>query len=56
MRYIQLSPKFGSEIIGLQLDKLDTRARQQLALYVAQRGIVVSTSPFAVSYPKTESE
>lgn len=48
-----ISPKFGSEIEGIQLSQLDDRAKRcanqavmtltmsQLALYVAQRGIVV---------------
>ncbi|OCF34185.1 hypothetical protein I316_04135 [Kwoniella heveanensis BCC8398] len=37
----ELTPKFGSEIEGVQLSKLDDRAKSQLALYVAQRGVVV---------------
>ena len=36
-----LSPKFGSEVSGIQLSHLDERAKSQLALYVAQRGVVV---------------
>ncbi|KAI9637152.1 alpha-ketoglutarate-dependent sulfonate dioxygenase, partial [Dioszegia hungarica] len=36
-----LTPKFGSEIEGIQLSQLDARAKGQLALYVAQRGVVV---------------
>ena len=37
-----LTPDFGSEVEGIQLSQLDARGRQQLALYVAQRGVVVS--------------
>jgi sulfonate dioxygenase len=37
-----LTPDFGSEVEGVQLSKLDDAGRQQLALYVAQRGVVVS--------------
>ena len=36
-----LTPKFGSEVSGIQLSRLDDHAKAQLALYVAQRGIVV---------------
>ncbi|WWC67391.1 uncharacterized protein I206_101299 [Kwoniella pini CBS 10737] len=35
-----LSPSFGSEVEGIQLSKLDDRGKAQLALYVAQRGVV----------------
>jgi sulfonate dioxygenase len=35
-----LTPKFGAEVSGIQLHKLNTSERQQLALYVAQRGVV----------------
>lgn len=41
-----LSPRFGSVVEGVQLHKLDTAARQQLALYVAQRGVVVRPSSY----------
>ncbi|GAA5986154.1 hypothetical protein JCM11641_004729 [Rhodosporidiobolus odoratus] len=34
------TPRFGSEVSGVQLSQLDARGRQQLALYVAQRGVV----------------
>ncbi|WVF67235.1 hypothetical protein IAT40_001983 [Kwoniella sp. CBS 6097] len=37
----ELTPKFGSEVAGVQLSQLDERAKSQLALYVAQRGVVV---------------
>lgn len=37
-----LTPDFGSEVSGVQLHQLDERGRQQLALFVAQRGVVVS--------------
>lgn len=37
-----LTPDFGSEILsGADLTKLDSRERSQLALFVAQRGVVV---------------
>ncbi|GAA5819968.1 hypothetical protein JCM11251_005430 [Rhodosporidiobolus azoricus] len=37
-----LTPNFGTEILdGVDLTKLDDRGRQQIALYVAQRGFVV---------------
>lgn len=35
-----LTPDFASEVSGIQLDKLDKTGREQLALYVAQRGVV----------------
>lgn len=35
-----LSPEFGSEVQGIQLSRLDDRGRQQLARYVAERGVV----------------
>lgn len=41
----ELTPEFGSEIEGLQLHSLDTRGRQQLARFVAERGVVVRGSP-----------
>jgi len=44
----ELTPQFGSEVSGLQLDKLDDRGRQQLALFVAKRGVVVSTLSFVI--------
>lgn len=36
-----ITPKFGSEIFDVDLTKLDTHGRAQLALYVAQRGFAV---------------
>ncbi|GMK56195.1 hypothetical protein CspeluHIS016_0300350 [Cutaneotrichosporon spelunceum] len=36
-----LTPDFGTEVSGLQLTELDTVGREQLALYVAERGVVV---------------
>ncbi|WOO85349.1 Alpha-ketoglutarate-dependent sulfonate dioxygenase [Vanrija pseudolonga] len=36
-----LSPKFGTEVTGVQLSALDTHGREQLALFVAERGVVV---------------
>ncbi|GAA5873119.1 hypothetical protein JCM8547_006797 [Rhodosporidiobolus lusitaniae] len=35
-----LTPEFGAEVEGIQLSQLDTRGRQQLARYVAERGVV----------------
>jgi hypothetical protein len=38
-----ITPGFATEVLsGVRLEELDTRGRQQLALFVAQRGIVVS--------------
>ncbi|WOO82894.1 Alpha-ketoglutarate-dependent sulfonate dioxygenase [Vanrija pseudolonga] len=36
----ELTPRFGSEVSGVQLSQLDDAGRQQLALFVAQRGVV----------------
>ncbi|ODQ66884.1 TauD-domain-containing protein [Nadsonia fulvescens var. elongata DSM 6958] len=36
-----LTPKFGTEINGVQLSALDDAGKDELALYVAQRGVVV---------------
>ncbi|KAJ9104943.1 hypothetical protein QFC19_003738 [Naganishia cerealis] len=35
-----LTPRFGAEVSGIQLHKLSATEKQQLALYVAQRGVV----------------
>ncbi|KAJ9092914.1 hypothetical protein QFC21_006626 [Naganishia friedmannii] len=35
-----LTPRFGAEVSGIQLHKLTPTERQQLALFVAQRGVV----------------
>lgn len=35
-----LTPRFGAEVSGIQLHKLNSTERQQLALFVAQRGVV----------------
>lgn len=37
-----LTPGLGTEVSNIQLTALDEHARAQLALYVAQRGVVVS--------------
>ncbi|KAK9460578.1 uncharacterized protein V1516DRAFT_677101 [Lipomyces oligophaga] len=37
----RLTPKFGSEVRGVQLSQLSAAGRDELALYVAQRGVVV---------------
>ncbi|KAI5481708.1 alpha-ketoglutarate dependent taurine dioxygenase [Pseudohyphozyma bogoriensis] len=36
----ELTPDFGSDVSGVQLHKLSEKERQQLALFVAQRGVV----------------
>ena len=36
-----ITPKFGSEVSGIQLSQLDSHGKSQLALYVAQRGVVI---------------
>lgn len=36
-----LTPDFGSEVSGIQLHLLNDQERSQLALWVAQRGVVV---------------
>lgn len=35
-----LTPEFGSEVSGVQLHELDAAGREQLALYIAERGVV----------------
>jgi len=40
-RVTEIQPYFGSDIAGVQLIDLDSDGRDQLALYVAQRGLVV---------------
>ncbi|WVF73226.1 hypothetical protein IAT40_008045 [Kwoniella sp. CBS 6097] len=37
----ELTPRFGSDVSGVQLTQLDARGKQQLARFVAERGIVV---------------
>lgn len=36
-----LTPKFGSEVRGVQLSKLSDKAKDELAYFVAERGVVV---------------
>jgi len=36
----EMTPDFGSEVTGVQLRDLDERGRQQLARFVAERGVV----------------
>jgi sulfonate dioxygenase len=36
----ELTPEFGSEVSGVRLDQLDEAGRQQLSLFVAERGVV----------------
>lgn len=48
-----LSPLFGSVVDGsVQLSKLDARGRQQLALYVAQRGVVAFRDQDFIDQPQ----
>lgn len=42
----ELTPGFGTELEGIQLHKLSATDKEQLALFVAQRGLVVSTDWF----------
>lgn len=37
----RITPKLGSEISGIQLSQLDSKGKDELALLVAQRGVVV---------------
>ncbi|KAH3675037.1 hypothetical protein WICMUC_002869 [Wickerhamomyces mucosus] len=37
----ELTPKFGTEVKGIQLSQLSNSAKDELALFVAQRGVVV---------------
>lgn len=56
----KITPKLGTEVTGVQLSDLDSNGRDELALYVAQRGVVVfreqdfaTKGPeFAVNYGK----
>lgn len=36
-----VTPKFGTEVFGIQLSELDSAAKDELALFVAQRGVVI---------------
>lgn len=46
-----LTPKFGSEVSGIQLSALTNEQRSQLGLYVAQRGVVVFRDQDFVDQP-----
>ncbi|CAH6719236.1 alpha-ketoglutarate-dependent sulfonate dioxygenase [[Candida] jaroonii] len=56
----RITPKLGSEVTGVQLSELDDKGKDELSLFVAQRGVVVfrdqdfaSKGPeFAVNYGK----
>lgn len=56
----KVTPKFGTEVRGVQISQLDDAAKDELALFVAQRGVVIfrdqdfaSKGPaFAVEYGK----
>ncbi|KAK6463758.1 alpha-ketoglutarate catabolism dioxygenase [Scheffersomyces coipomensis] len=54
----KVTPKFGTQVTGVQLSQLDDKGKDELALFVAQRGVVIfreqdfgSKGPeFAVKY------
>jgi sulfonate dioxygenase len=56
----KITPKFGTEVRGVQLSQLDDAGKDELALFVAQRGVVVFRDQdfsqkgpqFAVDYGK----
>ncbi|CUM62575.1 uncharacterized protein PRCAT00000127001 [Priceomyces carsonii] len=49
----RITPKLGSEITGIQLSSLDSKGKDELALFVAQRGVVVfRDQDFATKGPK----
>lgn len=37
----RVTPKLGTEVTGIQLSQLDDKGKDELALYVAQRGVVI---------------
>ncbi|CCH40521.1 Alpha-ketoglutarate-dependent sulfonate dioxygenase [Wickerhamomyces ciferrii] len=41
IKFKNLSPRLGTEVEGVQLSQLDSKGKDDLALYVAQRGVVV---------------
>ncbi|KAK9486196.1 hypothetical protein V1527DRAFT_464740 [Lipomyces starkeyi] len=41
LRVKSLTPKFGTEVSGVQLSELTSEGKDELALFVAQRGVVV---------------
>lgn len=43
-----LTPRFGSSVEGVQLHKLNAPEKDQLALFVAQRGVAVSGYGFNI--------
>lgn len=47
----ELTPDFGTEVSGIQLHLLNPRERSQLALYVAQRGVVAFRDQEFVDQP-----
>lgn len=53
----KITPKMGSEITGVQLSQLDSKGKDELALLVAQRGVVVfRDQDFADHGPKFAAE
>lgn len=49
----RITPKLGTEVTGVQLSQLNDKAKDELALYVAQRGVVVfRDQDFATKGPK----
>lgn len=52
-RLKRITPKFGTEVRGVQLSALDDQAKDELALFVAQRGVAVfRDQDFASKGPK----
>lgn len=48
-----ITPKLGTEVTGVQLSQLDSKGKDELALFVAQRGVVVfRDQDFADQGPK----
>ena len=60
IKFKNTSPKLGTEVWGVQLSELDSKGKDELALYVAKRGVVVFREQdfgfkgpaFAVEYGK----
>ena len=53
----RITPKLGTEVTGIQLSQLDDKGKDELALYVAQRGVVVfREQDFATKGPKFATE
>lgn len=46
----RITPKMGTEVRGVQLSQLDSKGKDELALFVAQRGVVVFRDQDFASY------